>query len=68
LVRITFIDIGTVPLEAAAGATESSDGTRPVLVALGTTHHGIRAEAGSVNSALERIIEELMTAHPDAAF
>lgn len=68
-----FIDIGTLP--PGAGLRRSTPdgivpggGTRPVLVALGTTHHGIRAEAGSLNSELERMIEEVMTAHPDAAF
>ena len=63
-----FMDIGTVPLEEEPGAAVSNQGTRPVLVALGTTHHGVRAEAGSLNSELERMIEELMTAHPDASF
>ena len=68
-----FIDIGTLPLDeglprSTPDGIVPGGGTRPVLVALGTTHHGVRAAAGSLNSELERMIEELMTAHPDASF
>lgn len=31
------------------------------------THHGFRADASEVDSELERIIEEVRQAHPDAS-
>lgn len=39
-----------------------------VKCAIGTTHHGIRADAADVNSELERMIDELKTRHPESAF
>lgn len=39
-----------------------------VKCALGTTHHGVRADAAEVNGELERMIDELKRSHPDRAF
>jgi hypothetical protein len=36
--------------------------------AIGTTHHGVRADASEINSELERLIDELKRAHPDKVF
>ncbi len=39
-----------------------------VNIALGATHHGVRADAADVPSDFEALVEELKRAHPDKAF
>lgn len=35
---------------------------------MGTTHHGIRADASTVSSEFENFVSELRANHPDRAF
>ena len=39
-----------------------------VHASLGSTHHGIKADASEVNGELEQLLNSLMHAHPDKTF
>ena len=39
-----------------------------IVFSLGSTHHGISADASEVDGELEQLINELMEAHPDRSF
>jgi hypothetical protein len=43
------------------------DGDR-VKCAIGTTHHGVEADASDVPSEFERLVNELQRAHPKISF
>lgn len=62
--RIKAVKVGFGPhyyLEIARGKAGA------LMLTLGATHHGFRADASTVGGNLERFIEELRRAHPEAA-
>jgi len=46
---------------------EVTDQNGVETIAIGATHHGIRADASTVGSELEEFIGELRQAHPERA-
>jgi hypothetical protein len=58
-VRFGFGPHYFVEVERAAGK---------VILYVGATHHGIRADASEVSGELEQFVEELKTTHPGNAF